>query len=257
MGKASMRPDDFSDGGGLTDDINVEWGEVRFVDFQYPSGVSAPVLQVTMEDEDGDEHTEIYTVGKGWEVSEDGLSLEGEGGINKNTNLAILLGSMIEEGFPVDAIGDDCSAFEGLKCHMGRIPAPARPGLNKAPRDDGKEYAPTVLVVDAIHSLPEALDGGKKGGKKGGKGGGTKEKKESKKGKEEETGGGDAEEKATEVVMEILGETDKPIKKQLLASKVHAALKGDPDQKAAMKVVLTDEFLEQFEYDAKKGTVSL
>lgn len=247
--KASLRPDDYAEGGGLLDNEDVVWDEVRFVIWDYDGrGPSTPALKVSMTVTDsGDSVDQYYSAGKlqDWEPSEDGTELVSVGkasGINRNSNVAILINSMIEAGFPADKIGDDCSVMDGLECHMVRQDAPERKGLVSTPREDGKSYKPTVLVVDSITKLPWD---------KKGKGGGKK------KAAEVEAGGDDLDEKLTDVVIEILADESKAIAIKQLAAKVHKAMKGDDDRSAAMKRVMDEDFLGEgpWEYDAKKGTI--
>lgn len=251
--KASLRPDDYAEGGGLLDNEDVVWEEVRFTMWDYGGrGPTTPALCVKMTVVDsGDEVEQYYSAGKAqdWEPSDDGTELVSVGkasGINRNSNVAILINSMIEAGFPADKIGDDCSVMDGLECHMVRQDAPERKGLVNTPREDGRDYKPTILVVDEISKLPWDKKGKKAGGKK----------KEAE--KEEESGGEDLDEKLNDVVIEILEDEGKPIAVKQLAAKVHKALKGDDDRADAMKRVMDEEFLEEgpWEYDAKKKKVS-
>lgn len=243
--KASLRPDDYAEGGGLLDNEDVVWDEVRFVVWDYEGrGPSTPALKVSMTVTDsGDSVDQYYSAGKlqDWEPSDDGKELVSVGkasGLNKNSNVAILISSLIEAGFPAEKIGDDCSVMDGLECHMTRQDAPERKGLERTPREDGRSYKQTVLVVDEIQKLPWDKKGGKKSAKKG--------------------GDEDLDEKLQDIVIDILGDEEKPLAPKQLAAKVHKAMKGDDDRAAAMKRVLDEEFLEEgpWEYDGKKKKVS-
>jgi len=251
---AGLRPDDYSEGGGLLDNEDVVWNEVRFETWDYGGrGPSTPALKVGMTVVDsGDEVEQYYSAGKAqdWEPSDDGTELVAIGkasGINKNSNTAILINSLVEAGFPAEKLGDDCSILDGLECHMVRIPAPERKGIINKPREDGATYVQTVLVVDSITKLPWDKAATKKGK------GASKKAKEVEEGVDDE----DLNEKVMDAVIEILSEEEKAISKKVLAAKVHKALKGDDDRSEAVKLVMDDGFLEEgpWEFNAKKGMV--
>ena len=133
--KMSMATEDHVEGGGLLDDVDVKWTACEFVMWDYNGKVAqaVPALKVEMELSDGEDAEQYFSAGKAddWEPSEDGKELDATGsasGLNKNSNLGILLKSLEEAGYPADKMGSDCTDFEGLECHMVRVPAPKRPG---------------------------------------------------------------------------------------------------------------------------------
>jgi len=244
---AGLAPDTFVEGAGLLGDVNVKWKEVKFEEWDYDGKVAQaiPALKITMEVEDQEDAVDQYFScggAKDWTPSKDGKKLVAVGtatGINKSSNFAILMASLVEAGFPPEKIEDDCTVFEGLECHMIRVPAPKRPGLVSTPRADGKVYEKTNMVVDVISKLPWEAKGKKGTAAKG-------------KAEPEESG---VEDKATETIMAILEENPKGLDKKKLASAVFNALKTDPDRKEIMKIVYDDEFLGSGPWEFEKGIV--
>lgn len=231
-------------------DVDVTWKECRFELWDYNGKVVVPVpaLKVSMEVEGIDEPVDQYFSagsGKDWEPSKDGTKLVSIGsakGINKTSNFGILMLSLIEANFPKDKIGEDCTVFEGMKCHMIRVAAPKREGIVKAPRADGKVYEDQNLIVDSIISLPWDKKGKATG-------------KTAAQGKETTKPAGDAADKAQTVVMEILGANPKGLDKKKLAGAVFNALKADPDRNEIVKLVYDEEFLGGGPWTYEKGII--
>lgn len=248
---------DMVEGTGLLNDAVVKWTECEFVEWDYNGKSPNPVaaFRVAMEDEDGEEHEQYFSCGSAedWEPSDDGKELVPIGrasGINKGCNFAILIGSLIEAGFPEDKIGNNCSVFEGMVARMVRVPAPKRSGLIRAPRADGKEYEPTNLVVDTIEKLPWEGGKGKKGsGKSGGKG------KTTKKDVTPDVEEDEIDDLATETVMEVLEENPKGLDKKKLSAAVFKALKGNANRNAVVQKVYDDDFLNDGPWTYEKGVV--
>ena len=247
MGKAaSLRRSDFGDGGGLIDNVDVRWESARFAIWDYDGhGPDTPALKVDMIVGDtGEEATQYYSAGKlsDWEPSEDGTRILAVGKatkLNRGANISILLDSLVEAGFPEEEMDADCTVFDGLECHMVRVPAPKRPGLAPKLDDKGNERVSTILVVDKVY--------------------GRGEEKSEVKGSEsvvEEKGNG-VSEKATETVMEILLENQDGMKKKDLAGKIFQVLKKDPNRNEVVQLCYDDVFLGNgpWNYDKKKGIV--
>jgi hypothetical protein len=163
-----LQPSNFTAGGGLLDDVDALFKKVRVTNWDYNGSVPVPVpaLEVTMEVDgmDGD-HVQYFSLGKNtdWQPSEDGMEIVAVGkatGISSSSNAAILIGSIVNSGFPENKITDNVTCFEGLKAHLSRIPAPKR-NVTKAPRADGKVYEDTVLTVTAILQYPWDKKAGK------------------------------------------------------------------------------------------------
>ena len=232
-GGTSLRPSDAVEGGGLLDNVDVTWEEVRFEMWDYNGTQQpSPALKVGMKLEDGDKADQFFSCGKAedWAPSKDGTKLVpigGARGLNKSSNFMILLDSLIKAGFPEDKIGDECTVLEGLECHMVRVPAPKRPGLAPAKaRADGRTYERTNFVVDVIHKLPW-------------------DKKGSGKGKTDEVADDALAEKTANTIIEILKSNKKGLTKQKMAGQVFNALKADKsvDGMAAAQLTNKDDFL--------------
>ena len=245
QGSVSLRPSDAVEGGGLLDNVDVTWKEVRFAMWDYNGAVevAGPALKVVMEVDDGTKIEQYFSCGKAddWTPSKDGKKLVPVGGakaLNKSSNFMILLDSLIKADFPEDKIGDDCSVFEGLEAHMVRVKAPERKGLAQTKRADGKTYERTNLVVDVIHKLPW-----------------------DKKGAKEKGGDSDAvSEKTAALIMEILSEdADKKWPKAKLAGEVFKRLNTskDKDAMAAAQLANKDDFLKEGAWSLDKGMVSM
>jgi len=246
-GGVSLDPSTFTEGTGLLNDVDAEWKECKFVMWDYNKRIreEVPALMVALQTDD--ELVEQYwSAGnaKDWVPSSDGKRLLPIGlatTINKASNMAHLMGSLVEAGFPRDKIQDDISVFEGMLTHMIRIPAPKRPGLKKAPRADGREYEETILVVDSIKKMPweaeeKAAAKGKKGPPKGAR------------------EGDPVYEKAVETVGKILKEHG-PVDKKQLASLAFNELKTDADRNAIVQLVYKDDFLQGGPWQFEDGMV--
>lgn len=156
MGKsASFLPQDFVAGGAIPD------GEYRIaacqtVKFNYGgAGPEVPALLVTYESKDGMLADQNYSAGKLESLvpSEDGKRFVHPGGddakVNKSSNFAAFINSIIAAGFPAEKLGDgDVSVFEGTKIVIENLAQPKRAGL------DQKEK--TIPLVRSIVSLPGA-----------------------------------------------------------------------------------------------------
>jgi hypothetical protein len=254
-----LGPSGFREGGGLLDDVDVKWKECLFEmwDYNGTQPTSSPALKVVMELENDDTAEQYFSAGsaKDWDISDDGKMLIPTGsatGLNKTSNLAILIASLVEAGFPEDKIGADCSVFEGLEAHMVRVPAPKRGGLAKAPRADGKTFEPTNLVVDKITKLPwEGKTGkGKAGAKDTGKAGTSSKTKD-------EAPETDLDTEAQELVQKILESNPKGLDKKNLASAVFKLVKGQPNANVLVQLVYKEDFLDcpLWDFDKKKGTI--
>ncbi len=265
MSNASLLPDDFGEGGGgLLDNVDVEWVKCAFVEWDYNGAIPNPVpaLCVTLlQTDSGDETDQYWSAGSmdHLQPSENGCELvpQYEGAkINSGTKLAILMRSLVAAEFPVDAISPDCTCLEGMKCRMVQQDAPKRTGMVDKVRADGKVFKKTDLVVDEIYELP---GGGKGGGKKGEKAkAGGKGAKAEKAGKGES--GESVEERAAGAIMEAIKGAKKPMEVKAVASAVHKLGVGtDVVKKVLDEGFLSDpgvdEALWLFENNGKKKTL--
>lgn len=234
----SFKPEDFAEGGGLLDNVDVTFKEVRFVMFDYngKSPEASPALKALLATADG-QMEQYWSAGqaKDWTPSKDGTKLVSVGSakqLSKSSNFFIFIKSLIDSGFPADKISDDCSVFDGLQAHVVRIPAPKRDGLAKS---GDKKYEDKILTVDQIIKLPWEAD----------KGGGS-------------TGGGDddLESDVMGKVMELLpGYGAKGVKIDKLATDVFNALgKEYKSRSAATKLVLSADFHDGKPWEFDAGT---
>jgi len=157
-GLVSMAPDTFTT--GLFDDADGEITDCQSTVFDWGGAVPAdtPAFAIEITDANGSQHTQYYSLGKSedWEPSEDGRGFvpkSGKSGINRTTNLGMLIESMVECGYPVEnlASGDLKAAFTGLKAHW-IIKKTERTGLVRAGKNADRPTG--VLIVNKIHALP-------------------------------------------------------------------------------------------------------
>jgi hypothetical protein len=157
----SMAPRDFQVGGGGINDIDANITDVQACTFDWGGQAPAntPALCVEFTDDNGGEHPEYFSLGKGedWEPSEDGrgfIAKSGKTSIIQNTNLGMFLESLVENGFPEETLaGGDLKCIIGTRVHVIRKTL-ERQGLIRTGKNAAK--VPTVLVVDKVYSLPGA-----------------------------------------------------------------------------------------------------
>lgn len=254
----SLNPENFVEGGGLIDDVDVVFVECVFDMFDYQGKADpAPCLKITMECEDFDDPMEqYYSMGSAndWIPSDDGSQLVAVGkatNIRMSTNGGIFLKALIDAGYPADDLGDDITTLNGLQAHVIQVPAPKR-NLKKTKKQEEREEKfgpPTILVVSEIVALPgekKKPAGAPK--KAAGKGKAANGKKAA--GKKTPEGDTSLNDKAITAIMEILSDAGTITKKELPA-KIFQTMKEDPDRNAVVKVVFDDEFLANgpWEYD--------
>jgi len=160
--RVSFDPRKLAAGGGLLDDVNVEFTECRFEMFDYGGKApEAPSFHAKLVDiDDGEEHEQYWSIGKAsdWEIIEDGAALYPAGkkvkAVNVSSNFGQLLVSLGNAGFPSE-IMDKGSVFalNGLKAHVIRVEM-KRKGLKRSAEQEEKGYEQTCLTVDEIIALP-------------------------------------------------------------------------------------------------------
>ena len=253
---ASLNPENFVEGGGLIDDVDVVFKECVFDMFDYNGKVvpGVPSLKITMGMEN-EEAVQYYSVGSSndWIPSEDGSQLVAVGkasNIRMTTNGGIFLKALIDAGFPVDKLGDDITILTGLQAHVIRVPAPKRPGLEKKKRDDGKNYEETILIVSEITSLPweKSKPKGAPKTKAAPKG------KVAPKAKTKEDPESDVNDAAVAAVLAIL-ESEGTITKKELPSKIFQTEKDNPDRNSIVKAVFDDNFLASGPWNYEDGVL--
>ncbi len=252
-----LRPSGFSEGGGLLDDVNATVKEARFEIFDYQGkGNAAPSARFTLSLEDGSEVSQNWSCGKAtdWTPSEDGKTLVAIGratSLNRQSNVALLLESIVNSGFPEDRIGDDITIFEGMEAHFVRVPAPERKGLTKRTDAQGNVIEQTVLVVDKIIKLPwEKKASAPKGQAKAPA---SAPKAPARAAAE----GEDLTEVASAAVLEILAENPDGVAKAQLPALLFKKLASHPKKAQIMQVAFKNEFLSSGSWTYDKGKLSL
>jgi hypothetical protein len=250
----SIKPSDFSKGGFL-DDEDVIFQKLRFMrgedtDIEnYPDLEEKLFVGLTVTDESGEEINQYYSAGvlEYFEPSEDGkraVPVSTASTLRENCNFAIFAASIVNAGYPEDKLSDDISIFEGLHCHMSRVPPPKRSGLG--------EGSP-ILVVEKIHE-PYPWDGAGKKAK-------AKPEPEAKSAPKITAveASSDLAEKTTEIIMGILIDNDgEPIKKTSLFKVMLGKLaKNGKDRKNIIKLASDDDFLEAGDWAFDGTTLSL
>ena len=255
-----LRPSGFSEGGGLLDDVNATVKEARFEIFDYQGkGNAAPSARFTLSLEDGSEVSQNWSCGKAtdWTPSEDGKTLVAIGratALNRQSNVALLLESIVNSGFPEDKIGDDISIFEGLEAHFVRVPAPERKGIMKKTDSQGNVIEQTVLTVDKINKLPwEKKAAAPKGAapKAAPKGAAAKTTPAA------AAGGEDLSEVASGAIMEILAENPEGIAKAQLPALLFKKLATHPQKAKVLQVAFKDDFLASGGWTFEGGKLTL
>lgn len=153
---ASLLPQDFAAGGALPDGEYTikECGTVS--DFNYGGkGPDTPAMRLLYTDGAGAEFEQHYSAGKPefLKASADGKRFEHPSGedahINKSSNAAAWLASMLNAGFPAAKLSDgDVTAFVGTKVQLQNQAQPKRPGIKDSV--EGK----TIPLVVKVVSLP-------------------------------------------------------------------------------------------------------
>lgn len=263
-------PESFVEGGGLLDDVDVLFKQVRVKNWDYNGKVAVPVpaLELTMEVEgvEGD-HVQYYSIGKNtdWQPSEDGCSIVAVGkatGITSSSNAAIFIKSMVDAGFPANKIEDDVRCFENMKAHMTRIPAPKGRTSSATPREDGKTYEQTVLVVGSIISLPwenkgkTAAKGKPTTAAASGKPTGATQAATTKPAATVTADTGDLDAICTEALLEVLGEKGTLTKAQIPGA-VLPKVKDNPLKNKIVARVFSEDFLNNGPWTFEGGKVSM
>lgn len=161
-----FRPSNFSAGGGLVDDADLEVIKSRFIMTDYGGKSDSGdvlVLQLTMKDGDGTEYEQLYSAGNNFVPSEGGSDEENGKFLvpigdktqpSGGSNFAFLINSMVNAGLPEDLLDSgDISVLEGLNGHWNRVPQPKRSGLPKR-QSANADREQTILVLTSIITVP-------------------------------------------------------------------------------------------------------
>jgi hypothetical protein len=149
-----LNPNSFTEGGTILDDADGTVTEAKWAMYNYGGKAApAPGLVMSIEHDNGGKmevSEQFWSCGnaRDWMPAKDGKSITsptGKSGLNKNSNVAILLASAVNAGFPADKLGDDPSVFVGLKAHWLRVAQDRK-------IEGGKESS--TLTIARIVSLP-------------------------------------------------------------------------------------------------------
>lgn len=263
----SLDPDTYSSG-GLLDDVDVVITNAAFMlwDYNGKVAVAVPALGVTMrlvgEESDPDEskdHDQYFSCGKTEDFvpNADGSGLVPVGAktsLNNTCNGGLFLAGLVNVGLPKTVLASgDIRGIIGMRGHVNRVPAPERTGVE--PRADGRK--PEILIMTKLIALPgEAATAKPTGAVKAGlskvatiakpdAATATASVSASAPQVPSATSVGDAslDAELSEVVLTLVSEAGGTIAKKMIAPKVFALYKGNPNQGAAMKRASSDEFL--------------
>jgi hypothetical protein len=253
MAGVGLNPDGFA-AGGFLDDCDITIRDPKFTLFDYGGqSEEVPVLSLDFEQDDGETHNQVYSVGKAkdWRPSDDGKTLVSIGSaaaLSKRSNAGQFITHLVEAGFPGERLEDgDVSVLDGLKAHVTRIAQPRRRNMP----DDKPD--PTLLVIDKVLEMPE--DGGK--AKK------TTKAKASSKGKEEEDvpSANDQdvsiEQKAQEALLKLITDSGGKLPKKGIPQPLFKLLGDDPDKSKILTKAFDDEFLSNGPWTYEDGELSL
>jgi hypothetical protein len=259
-----LAPSSYVEGSGLIDDVDVTFAEVRVVSWDYNGKVAVPVpaLKINMSMEDGTLHEQYYSLGKAsdWQPSDDGKQIIAVGkatGLTSSSNAAQLIQSMVNCGFPEAKITEDVTCFEGLNAHMSRIPAPKRGGAPKPPREDGRVFEDTILVVGSIISFPWDKKAAK--GKPATAGTAASAKPATAKAVPAAAAAttDDLDERCAEVLMEILAANPNGMKRAQIPGAAFKLVAKDPNKNKIVTRIFAEDFLSNGAWTYANGEVSM
>jgi len=248
---ASLDPAD-AVAGGLLDDVDATWKNVKYEMYDYEGKAdAAPCFAADMvtgaEAKPEDIVRQRWSCGSAdnWEPSPDGMYLVPIGSeteLRKASNIIILMGSLVQAGFPASSLKNGvASAFEGLQAHMRRMEGPKRGGLQQPQRRTvgGKEYERDnkILLVEKIISMPgqTTTEGPAKGKAK------AKAKEEAPKQSAADQGALDS--KAKDLLTRIVLEGEGKVAKKDIPSLGFKILGNDPDRNKVLAVLFKDEWI--------------
>lgn len=270
----SLNPDSFQEG-GLIQDVNVVIKEAQFClwDYDGKQAESSLMLGTVLTDEEGKDHTQYFSAGDKQYFAPDDtgnhlVPIGDKTALNRNTNCAIFLASLVQAGFPVDKLETGVHSLVGTVVHIIRVPAPKRSGLIRTGPNAQKEQ--TILEVDKIVSMPGV--GGGAGGKKTGLGasssrppgrvnGGMTSNVATGNVATGNVAAGDPEVDAlaNETLIGILAEAGGQVQKKALPVAANKALAGNPMRGKVVARIFDDAFLSSAEgitYDGATITLS-
>lgn len=223
----SFDPDQHSEGGYFDDrDCTIVKAEVVSFDYQGKSDKPVCALHIRYRpddaEDDDDERSEYYRIGDldKFTPSPDKkfyIPVGTTQQMNKKSKGSLYLRALKEKGFELSKLSSGIDALEGLHVHVNIVPLPKIEGSDKENK---------ILIVTKIHDKP--AEGQKKaGGKKA-----DSKKSDSKETKEVASPAAasnvdGAEDKATEVIVNLIMEKGGKVNKSNLASAMFSSIKDD------------------------------
>jgi hypothetical protein len=268
---AGARPSSFKRGGGFLNNVDGVITGYQWTD-QFPGDGKAKkgksdfnplffVLSARADGAEDDVTTHIFAGGADdFEISDDGYTLEPlqeDGGLRQGTPFSKFLDSLLDKGFPEDALPEDSINYQAIIgtrvtfIQVKDMEATDRAG-QRVDKKTGKKYDRTNTQIGAVLALPSA---GGKAGSKGAKAD-TKGKKAAAAAEEDDE---DLTQLAVETLLAVIEDADGAITKNKLTVKIPQKLGlKHPHQQDVRKLATSDEFLKSeqgWTYDAKKGVI--
>lgn len=248
---ASLNPEDWTQG-GLLDDIDVTFKEVRWVEWDYNGTIDTPVLALlaSLEYEDQGKvatQEQYYSAGdlSKFQPSADGrqaISVGGAKGLNSNTNAGMLIKSFIDAGFPQDKLGTgDVGAFDGTVAHINRVAQPKRGGRVADKNSAGFDL--TVAVITKIHKMPWETTAGKTAAKPVATRPTTKAPLAAPPADEPEGEAGEMDVAAAEILLAVLEAKKGTVAKSGIAPGSFKALSGNTNRAAILALITNADWL--------------
>lgn len=222
------------------------------------TGKTATVLLVSytpVDDagkETGEPYEEAYTVGNGYQASEDGHRLvprEGQTGLPDSCDAVLYYFNPLLELGAFDRLGPDITDIDGMILKVIRREKQFRAGLDE-PVTAGKGGPKTKLVPIELIAGPNGARPGKASRR------GATESRTSQKSVESNEWDADA----TEALREVLDRSGGLLKMSRLEDALRKVLKGNKDADAIIDRAVEDSFLELedgWTYDEKKAVLEL
>jgi hypothetical protein len=245
----SLNPDDAKLKGFFLDDADITIESVRYVNYDFQGNAKQPrlCLRLTIE---GATYPEYLPIGwpSDYAPSPDGkraVSVSDKAGKFRATDPGMrFITSAVECGFPKEKIGDDASVFDGLSCHVTRVPDE---NYKPKPGAPPPKRVPSVLLVTKILALPgEKPPAGEGENHRSGRAVNGPETPLAIK---------------TRAAILHLGEVGKPLHRRDLFQGLMKSLASDPDLNQVVNLAYSDVFLSQpgqpWKYDSAADTITI
>jgi hypothetical protein len=249
-----MDADDFSQGGGLFDDVDAVVTTAEFTD-EAPEGynVEGDVelkffrLGLRIDGADADVQ-QSYPLGAktsaSFDIVDDGGALRptADGArINGNSKFGIFMSALKTAQFPVSKLGGPGGSIKnlvGTRAHFNRIADPERKGLQTGRKE--KKYPESTLCVSKVHALPGEAVKAAKGAKKDSKPAAAVASAPA-----AAPAGGDLNEAAEQTLVSVLMGNNGSIEKAKLALAVVKEIGQHPKKAELGKLIFSNEFLQK------------